>query len=74
MFEDGEAPPRPEQEPPEALTVGIDATGIRLQDGTLHSVKLAVAFTSSEQLTASKRRRRSTMTEAMADAASSSRR
>jgi Uncharacterised protein family (UPF0236) len=56
MFGDGEAPPRPKQGPPEALTVGIDATGIRLQDGTLTSVKLAVAFTSSERVRRTRKR------------------
>src|SRR5205823_5946911 len=56
MFTDGEAPPRPKEEPPGALTIGIDATGIRLQDGTLTSVKLAVAFTSSERVRRTRKR------------------
>jgi hypothetical protein len=56
MFCDGEAPPRPKEAPPEALTVGIDATGIRLKDGTTASVKLAVAFTSSERVRKTKKR------------------
>lgn len=48
LFEDGEAPPRPDRPVPGALTVAVDATGIRLTDGTKGSVKLAVAFTGSE--------------------------
>jgi hypothetical protein len=57
LFEDGEPPPAPEGTVPEALTVGIDATGIHLQDGTKASVKLAVAFTASEPLPAKGKRR-----------------
>jgi hypothetical protein len=56
MFGDGEAPPRPEGPVPDRLTVAVDATGIRLIEGEGGSVKLAVAFTSSEQLTRQKRR------------------
>lgn len=56
MFCDGEAPPRPEGPVPERLTVAVDATGIRLIEGQGASVKLAVAFTSTEQLTPTKRR------------------
>lgn len=57
MFSLGEVPPQPGSPVPEALTVGIDATGIHLQDGTLASVKLAVAFTASEQVRATSKRR-----------------
>jgi hypothetical protein len=56
MFVDGEAPPRPSGPVPEALTVAVDATGIRLLEGLSSSVKVAVAFTGTEQLTARKRR------------------
>ncbi len=56
MFEDGEAPPRPDGPVPDRLTVAVDATGIRLIEGEGASVKLAVAFTGSEQLTGTKRR------------------
>lgn len=57
MFTDGEAPPRPNQPVPEALTVAVDATGIRLIEGEGASVKVAVAFSASEQVgTTSKRR------------------
>lgn len=47
MFQDGEAPPRPQQRVPDHLTVAVDATGVRCTDGTIMSAKLAVAFTSS---------------------------
>lgn len=57
LFEDGEPPPAPNEPVPEALTVGIDATGIHLQDGTTASAKLAVAFTASEPLRAKGKRR-----------------
>lgn len=56
MFSDGEAPPRPDRPVPSRLTVAVDATGIRLVEGEGGSVKLAVAFTGTEQLTGSKRR------------------
>ena len=56
LFEDGEAPPRPDRDVPERLTVAVDATGIRLVEGEGASVKLAVSFTGTEQLTGSKRR------------------
>lgn len=56
MFSDGEAPPRPSGPVPEALTVAVDATGIRFTGGEGGSVKVAVAFTGTEQLTATKRR------------------
>lgn len=46
LFTLGEAPPRG-AEVPEALTVAVDATGIRLIDGTSGSVKVAVGFTDS---------------------------
>lgn len=55
MFSDGEAPPSPLREVPERLHVAVDATGIRLVEGEGGSVKLAVAFTESEQLTGAKR-------------------
>ncbi len=56
MFSDGEAPPSPPGAVPEVLTVAPDATGIRLIDGGA-TVKVAVAFTASEQVgTTSKRR------------------
>lgn len=48
MFTLGEAPPVGAAVP-EALTVAVDATGIRLTDGTTGSVKLAVGFTASSQ-------------------------
>lgn len=48
LFGDGEAPPGPEEVPPR-LTVAADATGIRLIGGA-SSVKVAVAFTASEQV------------------------
>ena len=57
LFEDGEPPPRPNGPVPEALTVGIDATGIHLQDGTKASAKLAVSFTASEPLPGRGKRR-----------------
>lgn len=57
MFVDGEGPPRPKDPVPDRLTVGVDATGIHLQDGTLASVKLAVAFTASQQVTGTTKRR-----------------
>lgn len=57
LFEDGAAPPRPDVPVPDALTLGIDATGIHLQDGTIASVKLAVAFTSSDPLGCKQKRR-----------------
>jgi Uncharacterised protein family (UPF0236) len=57
LFEDGEPPPAPPEPVPEALTVGIDATGIHLQDGTKASVKLAVAFTDSQPVRATAKRR-----------------
>jgi len=56
MFSDGEAPPRPVGPVPERLTVAVDATGIRLIGKESSSVKVAVAFTGTEQLTATKRR------------------
>jgi hypothetical protein len=56
LFTDGEAPPAPQGPVPPALTVAVDATGIRLREGEGASVKLAVAFTGTEQLTESKRR------------------
>lgn len=56
LFENGEAPPRPRGDVPEALTVAVDATGIRLIEGEAASVKLAVCFTASEQLSGAKRR------------------
>lgn len=56
MFCDGEAPPRPDHPAPERLTVAVDATGIRLIEAEGASVKLAVSFTGTEQLTGSKRR------------------
>ncbi len=57
MFEDGEAPPRPDRPVPEALTVAVDATGIRLVEAEGGSVKVAVSFTSSEQVGTTARRR-----------------
>lgn len=57
LFCDGEPPPGPNESVPGALTVGIDATGIHLQDGTTASAKLAVAFTASEPLPAKGKRR-----------------
>jgi hypothetical protein len=57
LFEDGEPPPAPNEPVPDVLTVGIDATGIRMQDGTKASAKLAVAFTASEPLPAKGKRR-----------------
>jgi hypothetical protein len=57
LFQDGEAPPEPPQGVREHLTVACDATGIRLVDGSLHSVKVGVAFTASEQLGATAKRR-----------------
>ncbi|HXF73734.1 MAG TPA: UPF0236 family protein [Actinomycetota bacterium] len=54
MFGDGEAPPAPDRPVPEHLTVAVDATGIRLLEGQ-GSVKLAVCFTRTEQLTGSRR-------------------
>lgn len=45
MFDDGEAPPRPTQQTPDALTVAVDATGIRVVGGGRVGVKLAVAYT-----------------------------
>lgn len=57
MFEDGEAPPRPEHPIPERLTVAVDATGIRLVEAEGGSVKVAVSFTSSEQVGATHKRR-----------------
>ena len=45
MFEDGEAPPRPTETIPDALTVAVDATGIRVVGGGRVGVKLAVAYT-----------------------------
>ena len=56
MFSDGEAPPRSDRPVPERLTVAVDATGIRLIQGEGASVKLAVSFTGTEQLTKAKRR------------------
>lgn len=56
MFGDGEAPPRPDRSAPDRLTVAVDATGIRLIEAEGASVKLAVAFTGTEQLTGTKRR------------------
>ncbi len=56
MFGDGEAPPQPSRPIPERLTVAVDATGIRLIEGEGGSVKVAVSFTGTEQLSASKRR------------------
>jgi hypothetical protein len=50
MFGDGEAPPAPGRPVPERLTVAVDATGIRLIDGEGGSVKLAVAFTGTDQV------------------------
>jgi hypothetical protein len=55
MFFDGEAPPRPGRPVPEALTVAVDATGIRLIEGEGASVKLAVAFTGTAQVGAGRR-------------------
>lgn len=55
MFPEGEAPP-PDRAVPERLTAAVDATEIRLLEGEGGSVKLAVAFTGTEQLTGSKRR------------------
>ena len=43
MFEDGQAPPRPTETIPDALTVAVDATGIRVVGGGRVGVKLAVA-------------------------------
>jgi hypothetical protein len=57
LFSDGEPPPRPSDPAPDILTVGIDATGIHLQDGTTASAKLAVAFTASEPLPGNRKRR-----------------
>jgi hypothetical protein len=45
MFDDGEAPPRPTEAIPDALTVAVDATGIRVVGGGRVGVKLAVAYT-----------------------------
>ncbi len=45
MFTWGEAPPRPTQLVPEALTLAVDATGIRVVGGGRAGVKLAVAYT-----------------------------
>ena len=45
MFDDGEAPPRPIEAIPDALTVAVDATGIRVVGGGRVGVKLAVAYT-----------------------------
>lgn len=56
MFGDGEAPPRPDRSAPDRLPVAVDATGIRLIEAEGASVKLAVAFTGTEQLTGTKRR------------------
>lgn len=56
MFTDGEAPPRPPGPVPEHLTVAVDATGIRLIEGEGASVKVAVAFTGTEQVTPIRRR------------------
>jgi len=56
MFGDGQAPPRPDRPVPDALTVAVDATGIPLIEGRGGSVKVAVAFTRSEQVTQGKRR------------------
>lgn len=56
MFGDGEAPPRPDRPVPDRLTVAVDATGIRLIEGEGASVKVAVAFSGSEQVTPTKRR------------------
>src|SRR5262249_43871693 len=56
MFSEGEAPPEPRGEVPEALTVAVDGTGIRFTGGESGSVKVAVAFTGTEQLTPTKRR------------------
>jgi Uncharacterised protein family (UPF0236) len=55
LFADGEAPEGPE-EVPERLTVAADATGIRLIGGA-SSVKVAVAFTASEQVGETHKRR-----------------
>jgi hypothetical protein len=56
MFVDGEAPPNPRRPIPEALTVAADATGIRLIEGG-GTVKVAVAFTASEQVGTTLKRR-----------------
>src|SRR5207245_1594708 len=57
MFSDGEAPPRPNRPVPDQLTAAVDATGIRLIEGEGASVKVAVSFTASEQVRATKKRR-----------------
>jgi hypothetical protein len=57
LFEDGEPPPGPDGPVPEALTLGIDATGIHLPDRTKASAKLAVSFTASEPLPGRGKRR-----------------
>lgn len=57
LFGDGEPPPAPGEPVPDALTVGIDATGIPLQDRTKASAKLAVAFTASEPVPGNGKRR-----------------
>jgi len=56
MFADGEARPPPTRKVPAALHLAVDATGIRLIEGEGASVKLAVAFTGTEQLTGAKHR------------------
>ncbi|MFN8231943.1 MAG: UPF0236 family protein [Actinomycetota bacterium] len=56
MFTDGEAPPRPDREPPGALHLGVDGTGIRLVGGMSTSVRLAVAFAGTEPGTGARRR------------------
>jgi len=45
MFDDGQAPPRPTGAVPDALTVAVDATGIRVVGGGRVGVKLAVCYT-----------------------------
>ncbi len=57
MFEDGEPPPGPSGPVPERLTAAVDATGIRLIEAEGASVKVAVSFTGSEQVRATKKRR-----------------
>jgi hypothetical protein len=56
LFGDGEAPPQPVGEVPDALTVAADATGIRLIGGP-GTVKVAVAFSASEQVGTTAKRR-----------------
>jgi hypothetical protein len=56
LFGDGEAPPQPRGEVPDALTVAADATGIRLIGGP-GTVKVAVAFSASEQVGTTAKRR-----------------